>query len=622
MCEGGCNPPTAAPGRRKHVSQLAALMLEAAQALREGALEELWFMLLAGLMLAAVLYAHRRIRQAFRERIEANLQWSFLVDLLFPALYYAMLRVLHLPFAAPVGQSFTVAAMFLYLSIGVVRNSDAAIGPCRFVHPAVVYALIGLAAAALAASLLASALGGPEEPARTLTLAFKLAAATGGFILYMGAIRALMRALPVRLVRTRRILGSLNVLYAALYLAATAIWFGSDVTLPPRALPGAVLVLALIAAYRAATHVLSRRLDQAGGPSGDTAALGRSARRSVALVAGLGLYKVFELFFGLDAVVTTLKGTYVVKTDIIEMSFHSLISATYVLFLLLALVGAAGHALHLYYTRRGRTVEAGSVRAIVYNAGILVTAIVFLSMLGVTWKALIPVAGALGIGVGFGLQGIMNNYLSGFILLFTRKLKVGDVIELEGNAGREIKNTLPTIYGKVVSIDALSTVVKTSDGIEIVIPNSHFLSEKIVNYSLTDNYIRVRVPFGVSYGSDPNTIRDVLLEVAHEHPQVLKNPPPDVWFAEMASSSLVFYLLLWVNIRMLWRINPFVSDIYYRGWYALKEAGVEIPFPQRDLWFKNRLQVEVAPPEGTPEQAGAERTQRHAPGTSGGGTEG
>lgn len=143
--------------------------------------------------------------------------------------------------------------------------------------------------------------------------------------------------------------------------------------------------------------------------------------------------------------------------------------------------------------------------------------LISLSKLGLTWKALLPLAGTLGIGIGFGLQTIMNNYISGFILLFSKKLKVGDIVEIEGNAGRAIGNILKTIYGRVISIDVLSTVIRTTDGIE------------------------------------------------RDSPFSLSNPEAGVWFSEIADSALVFYLLCWVNIRMLWRINPFVSEIYFKG---------------------------------------------------------
>lgn len=125
------------------------------------------------------------------------------------------------------------------------------------------------------------------------------------------------------------------------------------------------------------------------------------------------------------------------------------------------------------------------------------------------WAALLPIAGALGIGVGIGLQNVMKNYISGIILLFTNRLKIGDIIEIDGNAGRAIGNTLETIYGSVVSIDTFSSVVSTTHGIEVVVPNSQFIDQQMVNYSLSHSTIRIRIPFGVSCGSDPNKVRDI-----------------------------------------------------------------------------------------------------------------
>ena len=169
----------------------------------------------------------------------------------------------------------------------------------------------------------------------------------------------------------------------------------------------------------------------------------------------------------------------------------------------------------------------------------------------------------------------------------------GVEIEIEGNAGRAIGNRLETIYGRVVSIDTFSSVIYTTDGIEVVVPNSKFIEEQMVNYSLSDFTIRVRTPFGVSYSSDPNKVKEILVRVARENTQILKSPEPSVWFTEYADSALVFYLLYWVNIKDLWKINPVISDIYFKAWYELEKGGITIPFPQRDVWFKNNLKVEI-----------------------------
>ncbi len=103
----------------------------------------------------------------------------------------------------------------------------------------------------------------------------------------------------------------------------------------------------------------------------------------------------------------------------------------------------------------------------------------------------------------------------------------------------------------------------------------------------------MRIPFGVSYSSDPKKVKEILLGVVKENSQILKYPTPGVWFSQMADSALIFELLIWVNIRMLWKINPIVSEIYFKGWDELQQEGIVVPFPQRDVWFKNNLQIEL-----------------------------
>ncbi len=109
---------------------------------------------------------------------------------------------------------------------------------------------------------------------------------------------------------------------------------------------------------------------------------------------------------------------------------------------------------------------------------------------------------------------------------------------------------------------------------------------------MSDELVRLHVPFGVAYSSDPEKVRKVLLDVAKRHPAIEKQPPPEVIFYEMADSALVFHLLVWVNVRKLWRTVALRSDMYFKAWEELKKAGIEIPFPQRDVWFKNKLVIE------------------------------
>jgi small-conductance mechanosensitive channel len=188
-------------------------------------------------------------------------------------------------------------------------------------------------------------------------------------------------------------------------------------------------------------------------------------------------------------------------------------------------------------------------------------------------------AGALGVGIGFGLQNIANNFISGLIILFERPIKVGDRIEV-GN-----------ISGDVVKVAARATTVSTNDNISIIIPNSEFISQKVINWSHNDRNIRFHVPVGVSYNEDPAKIKSILMDVANKHPDVLKTPGPEVLFIEYGDSSLNFDLMVWTSTYIN---RPIVlrSQLYYLIFEKFKEHGVEIPFPQRDIHIKSGFHPE------------------------------
>ncbi len=308
------------------------------------------------------------------------------------------------------------------------------------------------------------------------------------------------------------------------------------------------------------------------------------------------IYKVSAHVLNFQPLIDRLSKTYIVQTELVSISVMSLVSGIYVLLLVLYTVEFFKHLVYHYYLRQGNEVTAGFMKSLIANAGILLVALAFMSGLGISWKVMVPLLSALGIGVGFGLQTIFNNYASGFILLLSRKVKVGDIVELEGNAGYSIGNTSNTIYGKVVSVDFLSTIIRTLDGIEISVPNSEFISGKIINYTLSDPYVRVRVPVPVSYNSDPKVVRRILLKVARQVEGAVLDIPgkePEVWFFELGSSALVFYLVLWVDLRKLVRVRFVRSQVYYLAWEELKKAGIEIPYTQVDLHFKETLRVRM-----------------------------
>jgi small-conductance mechanosensitive channel len=193
--------------------------------------------------------------------------------------------------------------------------------------------------------------------------------------------------------------------------------------------------------------------------------------------------------------------------------------------------------------------------------------------LGFNLTSLKILLGALSVGIGFGLQNIVNNFVSGLILMFERTVKRGDIINVSG------------VTGKVLSIGLRSSVIETRAGHEIIVPNSEFVAGQVDNLSFRDPIVRLDVPVGVSYSADPNQVREILLKVASGNPSVLPDPPPDVLFGGFGESSIDFELRGW--IVDVWRLPSIRSELLFGTWYALKEAGIEIPFPQRDLHIRS-----------------------------------
>jgi len=203
--------------------------------------------------------------------------------------------------------------------------------------------------------------------------------------------------------------------------------------------------------------------------------------------------------------------------------------------------------------------------------------LVVLDTLGVNLSTLSIFGGALGIGLGFGLQNITNNLVSGIILLFDRSIKQGDVI------------TVGDSYGWVVKLGARYIVVRTRDGVERLIPNANIISTEITNWSHSDRAVRLKIKVGVSYSSDPFRVRGILLQVADTNPRVLKYPECRVLFVDFGESSLDFELRVWINDPQE-GVESVRSALRFEIWKIFKEKGIEIPFPQRDLYIKSGLE--------------------------------
>lgn len=308
------------------------------------------------------------------------------------------------------------------------------------------------------------------------------------------------------------------------------------------------------------------------------------------------LVAVLKGFSNFGNLIGKLYSIYIINTDLVKISVGNLINTVFLGVILFSLLNLGKKLVKLSFPRERREVEGGSAEALIFNLGVLFNVIVLLSSLGITWKVLLPVAGTLGVGLGFGLQTIMNNYVSGFILLFSKKLKVGDILELPSISVTTLGTTSPSVFGKVEDIGILSTIIRTNDGVEISIPNSSFINSPIVNFSYKDPYVRLKIPVGVAYSSDPIKVKEILLSVIEELPYTVKFLPKAVRFEELGDSALIFKAIFWIDVRKHLWVRNIVSDFYYKAWYKLKEAGIEIPFPQNDIWFRNSLKVEIEKP--------------------------
>jgi small-conductance mechanosensitive channel len=200
--------------------------------------------------------------------------------------------------------------------------------------------------------------------------------------------------------------------------------------------------------------------------------------------------------------------------------------------------------------------------------------IIGLQSLGVDLSSLVVLGGALGVGAGFGLQPIVSNFVSGLVLLVERPVRLGDRVDV-GNTS-----------GDVVRIGGRSTWVRTNDNEVIIIPNSEFITSRVINWTANDPQVRFSIPVGVGYGSNPAEVRQLLLEVARNHPDVLPVPAPDVIFVGFGDSSLDFQLRVF-TIRQVQTPGTLKSDLLFSIFRVFGEHGIEIPFPQRDLHLRS-----------------------------------
>jgi potassium efflux system protein len=189
--------------------------------------------------------------------------------------------------------------------------------------------------------------------------------------------------------------------------------------------------------------------------------------------------------------------------------------------------------------------------------------------------------GALAIGVGFGSQNVMNNFISGLILMLERPVRNGDLVEVEGT------------YGHIVHMGPRSIRIRASDNTDIIVPNSFFLENNVVNFTLSDDVLRSQVTVGVAYGSPTREVDRIVRQVLDEHPAVLKAPPPRIIFADFGDNSLVFEAYFWQRARVILDRRTVESDVRYRIDDRFRQAGIVIAFPQRDVHLDSARPIDV-----------------------------
>ncbi len=263
------------------------------------------------------------------------------------------------------------------------------------------------------------------------------------------------------------------------------------------------------------------------------------------------------------------------------------LSLTKLLWFLIVLIGAVVLSKHLRMVLQERVLPPFQLPQ---NTQFLLLRLVHIGMMslgiliginltGLSLTSLSVVLGGLSIGIGFGLQNIASNLIAGVILIFERPIRVGDLITVGENVGT------------VSAINMRSTFIITFDNIDIIVPNSQFISNTITNWTLRDKQVRIKVPVGVAYGSDTALVKQALLEVTRAHPQIIKEPDaqmpmaraPIVRFINFGESSLDFELLAWIP-DLSQRLDV-ISDLHFMIDQKFREYNINIPFPQRDVYL-------------------------------------
>jgi uncharacterized protein len=258
----------------------------------------------------------------------------------------------------------------------------------------------------------------------------------------------------------------------------------------------------------------------------------------------------------------------------------------------------AAHFLEVRILHRSRLIPSAQLLLSRMTKVALITAavLVSLSIMGIDLTALAVFTGAAGVGIGFGLQAIFNNFVAGLILLSEKSLKVGDFVDLERGLG-----------GTVRQINTRNTIITTPLNVDVVVPNSEFVNGRVTNWTMLDPHARIRIPFSVAYGTDCDLLRKVMLEAADNVEFTLKddsNRKTQLWLVKFGEYRLEFDLVVWLTTEGIHRPEGARAAYCWAIYAALREHGIEVPLPQRDLHLKTAVPLRI-------DGGGTSRTMNH-----------
>ena len=221
------------------------------------------------------------------------------------------------------------------------------------------------------------------------------------------------------------------------------------------------------------------------------------------------------------------------------------------------------------------------VRRVSYIVALAIIFLITLSMLNVPITAFAFLSGAIAIGFGFGAQNIINNFISGWILMGEQPIRIGDFLEVEG------------VKGSVEEINTRSTRIRRVDGVHMLIPNSKLIENTVINWTLRDKLVRGTVAVGVAYGSDCNKVKEIMLDIANAQKETLSdnNKEPQVFFQDFGDSALIFELFFWINSQVDGGLRLVASNIRFEIDKAFNQADIVVAFPQRDIHIDGTIEL-------------------------------